>query len=227
VRDDELTAAVAGLYRAFAAVPKPVRLDYCDHCFLAEEEQALLAAVPLTELSGEALQPYAANVIFTVGGPDDYRYFLPRLLELVARGEFDWPDLEMVIGRLRFAQWDTWQAGEQDAIREYLRALWHGTLREDGRDAGDVLCAIGNAEDDLTPYLDAWIAAMGTPAAREHLLVLLTGGRQQTKSGGWRLINAFWDERAAQAGQVLAWLAGLELLDAVAGHDDLLIEVVR
>ncbi len=224
--DNELTAAVAGLYRAFAAVPKPVRLDYCDHCFLAEEERALLAPVPLTELSGAVLQPYVANVILTVGGPDDFRYFLPRLLELVARGEFDWPDLEMVFGRLRFAEWTTWPAGERDAVRAYLRALWHATLREDGRNAGDVLCAIGNAEDDLTPYLDAWVAAMSTPAAREHLLVLLTAGRQ-AESGGWRLVNAFWAERAAQVAQVLAWLAGSELLDAVAGYDELLTEVVR
>lgn len=83
------------------------------------------------------------------------------------------------------------------------------------------------AEEERAPYLDAWTAATGNPAARERLLVLLTGGRQAGKGRGRRLTNACWQERARQAGQVLAWPAGVELLDAVAGYGELLTEVVR
>lgn len=205
--------AVGRLYAAFADVPRPTAIDYCPCCFTADQERALLAPVPLRELPAGILQPYAADVPFTVGGVDDFRYFAPRILDIACTVGFTWPDLESVAVRLRAAGWLSWPAGERDAIRGVLKALWAKTLAVFPSDPGVdvVLCAVGNAEDDLEPYLTGWARALGRPSAAEQLRDLLYHG---CRSDGvrWRLLNAFWDGRDGQVG---AWLAGAELRRAV------------
>jgi hypothetical protein len=184
--NETLPTAIDRLYEVFGRVPRPTAIEYCPHCFLADEEQALLAPVPLRELPIEALQPYAANVMMTVGGTADFRYFLPRIFEVACTEGFDWPDLESVFSRLRFAAWPEWDQAEQAAVRGLFAAFW--AQPGAGFDAADVLCAIGNAEDDLTPYLDG----------RDPLI----SGDLVARS----LTNPFWVDREAQAEQVLAWL---------------------
>ncbi|MFI5493994.1 hypothetical protein [Actinoplanes sp. NPDC051859] len=81
-----LPAAIDTLYDAFADYRRPSSLDYCECCFEEEERRAVLATVPVRELPAATLRRYAANVLLTVGGVDDFRYFLPRILE-IAVGE--------------------------------------------------------------------------------------------------------------------------------------------
>ncbi|MEV4478404.1 hypothetical protein [Micromonospora coxensis] len=215
---ESLAAAINSLYTVFAQVPRPSSVDYCQCCFTPEDERALLTAVPVRQLSAEALRPYAANVMLTVGSVADFRYFLPRLLEIACGEGFSWPDLESVAGRLRFAEWRRWPDEERDAVRTFLAALWANALAggPDDEDVDTVLCAIGNAEDDLAPYLTEWTSALARPTARPaaaaQLRSLLDSGCRSDRNRR-RLTNAFWRDRDSQAEQVITWLssAGLQL----------------
>ncbi|MEV4642089.1 hypothetical protein AB0J80_32545 [Actinoplanes sp. NPDC049548] len=208
---EPLAATIDSLYATFAPVPRPTAVDYCDCCFTVEEERALLADVPLRQLPADALRPYAANVMFTVGGVDDFRHFLPRLLEIACGEGFSWPDLESVVGRLRFARWDGWPDDQRNAVRDFLTALWNHALTSEpeAEDVDAVLCAIGNAEVDLEPYLTAWTSTLSRPAAAQ-LRSLLEDGCRSDRTGR-RLTNAFWRDRDGQARQVLGWLSSTDL----------------
>jgi hypothetical protein len=211
-----LEAAIDRLYAAFAHMPRPAKIDYCPHCFTEDEERALLAPVELRQIPIDVLRPYAADVMLTVGGIDDLRYFLPRILEIACTVEFQWPDLEPVASRLRIAGWQDWPATETAAVRGVLQALWATTLATfpSTLDIETVLCAIGNAEDDVDPYLISWAAALHDPPAAAHLRELLHGGaRWDQHIAGWRLRDEFWDGRDSQ---VATWLAGPDLRRAVA-----------
>src|SRR4051794_6723153 len=213
-----LAAAIDRLYATFARVPRPVSLDYCACCFTPEQEAAVLAPVPLRELPVPVVRDYAVDALLTVGGPADFRYFLPRVLEIAVTEGFDWPDLEALAARLRKVGW---AADERDAVRVLLRALWTETLARHPSepDIDTVLCAIGNAEDDLAPYLSEWtvaLAAGGEPATLQ-LRELLTWHALANGDGGWRLTNAFWDHRDGPVGD---WLTADTTLAAVrAGFD--------
>lgn len=210
---DSLPAAVDRLYAVFAAVPRPVAIDGCEHCWTEQEAAVLLGPVPLRELSAGDLRPYAAGVLLTIGDIADFRYFLPRILEIACTDGFNWPDLEPLAGRLLLAEWETWTAEERAAVREVLWACWKRVLtgHPESWGADAVLCAIGNAEDDLAPYLEAWAAALEHPAAAAELRDLLRFS-VRSKDGAVRLTNAFWDDRDAQAA---AWVSGSELRAAL------------
>ncbi len=52
----------------------------CPFCVDDEEAEHLLTT-PLHELTEQDLAAYSESVFLTVGGIDDFKYFLPRLFE--------------------------------------------------------------------------------------------------------------------------------------------------
>ena len=79
--DDKLRAAIDTLYSVFARYEVPQELDAPEHRE-PEKLRGELTAVPLRKLDSNALDPYASWAMTTVDGPDTYRHFLPRILEL-------------------------------------------------------------------------------------------------------------------------------------------------
>ncbi|MEV5826555.1 hypothetical protein AB0L25_13350 [Spirillospora sp. NPDC052242] len=191
------------LYAAFAGVPRPAALDGCPCCVGPDEGRRLLARPPRA-LGPDELSRFAAKALNTWGGPEDVRYFAPRLLELAAEDAFVRPDVEVVFGKLAGAGWRDWP--EADAVAGFLAGFWTRTLaRFPSRPrAGTALCALAATGLDLAPFLAAWAeaAARADGAAVRHLhefarddLVWRRGGRG---------LGGYWtDDRAA-----VAWLTG-------------------
>lgn len=198
-----ISEAIDRLYDGFAHYHRPASIVHCEHCLTPGEAQALLAPVPLRQLSMEALKPYAYGVMLTVGDADDFRYFLPRLLEITDPARYPYPDLESMLSRLRFAHWTRWPQAEQDAVRVFLRALWEDALYslDPVAGAGEALCAITNAEDDIGPYLNEWTT--GDPIAARRLREFVSERCTVDPGGRLRPVNAYWKDRDTQ---VLEWL---------------------
>lgn len=168
-----LKEAVDGLYSAFAPVNRPTAIDYCTHCVDPGAIEPLLAPGPLWEIPAETLRFYGVKVLNLVGSVADFRYFLPRILQIAATEGFGgWPDLELVMRTIRQAEWRTWPASEQQAVTAFMHALWSTTLTEFPvhPNAEMVLDAISELSDDLGPYLRMWEAALATHAGASHLL---------------------------------------------------------
>jgi hypothetical protein len=215
-----LETAVDRLYVAFAGEPRPADIEACPCCVSRDQVEALLGPEDLRTLPADVVADYAAHAMTTVGSASDFRYFLPRLLQLAVTDGFDWPDLEIAVGRLRLAGWTAWPADQQRAVRDVLWALWTQTLGQhpSDPDADAVLCAIGNAEPDISGYLAFWASSLGTGEAAPALhLSDLISWSARVENGRWRLLNGFWEHRD---GQVADWLAAHSTRAAVrAGFD--------
>ncbi|MFG2087082.1 hypothetical protein [Spirillospora sp. NPDC048824] len=200
------------LYAAFADVPRPAELHGCPCCVAADEGRPLLAA-PLRDLTAEDLARYAAKALNTWGGPQEFRYFTPRLLELAADDAFGWPDAEIVFIKLGEAGWRDWP--QRDAIVDFLHAYWTRTLASfPGCPSADTaLCALGGAGPDMEPFLDEWGRLTSEQAIRHlHEFVSLD---MVWRHGRPRLGNAFWDTSSRAYRQVIAWLTGGPAAEAV------------
>ncbi|MEU6859743.1 hypothetical protein AB0B28_12840 [Glycomyces sp. NPDC046736] len=172
---DPLPAAIDQLYAAFVFLPRPTTIDWCHHCRSESDVAALLKPTPLREISAQALRPYAAHVLTTIGDVADFRYFLPRILEIASTTGFPWPDLDLLTDRLHLASWSTWDVEETTAIQALFRALWAKTLATypSDPDAFTILNAIGNIRIDPAPYLHEWTASLMRPSAAAALLDML------------------------------------------------------
>jgi hypothetical protein len=123
----DLASAIESLYEAFDAYPLEERIDSCPHCELDEAERRLHVR-PLRELTWADLGTYTFKAMTSFGDEDDFRHFLPRVLELYVLDHAGAPySLFMFCGKLDYAAWTTWPAGEVAAVRRFIEA-WKRVL---------------------------------------------------------------------------------------------------
>jgi len=158
IEKQALAAAIEGLYEMFSAYPLAAKIDGCP-CCVSDQDESSLHRKPLHELTAEDLSRYAFKALTTWGTKNDFKHFLPRLLELVTEkdGIANEIDLAVLFGKLEYAHWNTWPARERAAVRRYLTVLWLFVLSVpmEAVKIDEYLCAIGQAEDDMSSYLDA------------------------------------------------------------------------
>jgi len=74
---------IEDLYEAFADVPRPKELRGCSvGCCMPSTDEVKILSQPLRQAAPEILWYYPDDAIWTVGTEMDFKYFLPRLLEL-------------------------------------------------------------------------------------------------------------------------------------------------
>jgi hypothetical protein len=78
-------AEIERLYQLFSRYKCPRQLEGCPCCTTAEEAQPLVRK-PLRTIAAPELEHYASKALTTWGTLDDYKYFLPRILELTECG---------------------------------------------------------------------------------------------------------------------------------------------
>jgi hypothetical protein len=197
-----IQAALDAIYSLFSA-PTPRVIEGCPCCVGSRGADVLLNT-PLRALTGDALWRYVTGAFLTVGSERDFRYLLPRILELAVCDPGALPDVEIVLGKLRLAGWSAWSPRERRAI-EHLIDLWfdHALTRdllyadegEAGWNAESVLCGAARAGLDLTPWLTRLKAPTAEPVrasiAQRYSKPLASGALPRTSCwedapDGWR-----------------------------------------
>ena len=183
-----LRAAVEAIYGCFAA-PVPKQIIGCPCCITTRQIDILLTK-PLHAVTGTALWRYVSGVFLTVGAERDFRYLLPRILEVSAFDPTNANDPEVVLGKLKLAGWRSWSPAEQQVIEEFVDAWFERELTRDlaGAEAGwiemnaeSVLCGAARAGFPLRP----WLIRLCEPDAAPVL--------EDLKSRYPGKLSAFWE----------------------------------
>ena len=121
-----LAQSIAALYAAFAELPRPTYIRHAPHELEPGEVQQLLS-VPLRELSPELMQSYLFEAVYYDGSWDDFRYYLPRILELLPCKEVD---LEKVAWQLERGQEQSFPLSDAQraALHAFVLAYWGDML---------------------------------------------------------------------------------------------------
>ncbi|MDQ8756484.1 hypothetical protein RCO27_09600 [Sphingosinicella sp. LHD-64] len=149
-----------------------------------------MLTTPLRELTGQQLWRYVSGAFLTVGGELDFRYLLPRILDISVSDPTNANDPEIVLGKLRLANWRSWSAAEQGVIEEFLDAWFEWALARDlaevddgwiGTEAESVLCGAARAGLPLA----RWLVRLHAPQASPVLADLKARFPGQ--------LSAFWE----------------------------------
>ena len=186
---DNVRQAIDALYLEFAA-PLPRFIHGCPCCIETRRVDVLLAT-PLHEIPAMTLWRYVSGAFLTVGSEQDFRYLLPRILEVSACEPHEANDPEIVLGKLALANWTSWPEEERRAIERFIDAWFDQALAQDlaeadgwsvGQEAESVLC--GAARAGLS--IDRFLAKLREPSAAPVLGDL--------KARHPRALSAFWKE---------------------------------
>ncbi|MET1111277.1 MAG: hypothetical protein ABWX67_07105 [Allosphingosinicella sp.] len=185
-------AALEALYRAFET-RAPSAIEGCP-CCIETRGVDLLLNLPLRDLSGQQLWRYVSGAFLTIGGERDFRYFLPRILDISVTDPGNANDPEIVLGKLALANWRSWRSDERRAVEELVDAWFEQVLAEDlaeadeywiGHESESVLCGASRAGLSLT----RWLVRLHEPLAAPVLADL----KQRFPDR----LSAFWEDAPA------------------------------
>lgn len=213
MRTSELHEAIEGLYRVFESYRLDADTEACPCCHSPKDNQRLRSKL-LRELGPKDLFSYTMDALYTWGSESDFKHFLPRIFELltlVGASQSSFVDPESVFGKLTYescgsTSWRTWPTAEQEAISNYSIAVWNAVLDSDPNGLTDRpydwLCAFAQAEGDLSPYLDQWLAASSVNAHRNLArMIVWDGVPNATRPNG-----GYCAGRREQWQQLVDWL---------------------
>jgi hypothetical protein len=171
IREAKLRESIEELYATFGCYRLPE--GWRNNFYIAQyTKEEILRSTPVRKLTDDDLSIYHWKAMTTWGSVEDFKHFVPRLLELIVpraeRAESYAPrGLEpfMVATKLRYGQWSTWPKRERIAVQDYFMALWSlllvtPTLRFDhllhGTSILEWLSLVAHAESSIVRYLLAW-----------------------------------------------------------------------
>lgn len=206
-----LQQAIEDTYDAFREVPRPATVDGCP-CCIGRKGINVLLSKPLRDLSPDDLTHYAASAFLTVGAVEDFLYFLPRILDILASKRDWWPDPEVVTRAIQTAGFHSWPDCRRQVLSRFLDEVVLDLLATDGSgfELDSWICALARLHDDLVPFL-ARIAAN-----KERLIEWYEVNSQSLVDG--RLANGFWDEAPEGTKQVVEWLRSPETQKIIEEH---------
>jgi hypothetical protein len=214
-------------------------VEGCTHC-KSKADMDLLGSIERETAPQWLVDNFGFSAMLTWGCKRHFRWFVPRILELLA----DHPEMasgpEIIASRLRMAGLDEWPETEQEVVRDVFVALWHLWL-DGGRpwrrpwrprrcwwwlDPSDILLAGGEVEVDAGPLLEEFAArALGDrPLGDEYAgaLELIAGESEEDLE---LFADALADEPAYVPGRgdntVVRFLvsdAGVAQIEEVASH---------
>jgi hypothetical protein len=168
-----LKESIDTLYTVFSNADQPTAIDACP-CCISDEEINTLLSKPLRDIEPYDLKNYADCALSTVGELEDFKYFLPRILEILAN-HTDWWSLvstdsgmydyftnpEMLFSKFKIlAEWRKWPAKEQRAIIDFLVSMLDELLQREkatGWEIDSCMCSLAMCVDDVIPYFQKLI----------------------------------------------------------------------
>ena len=199
-----LQEAIEGVYEAFHDIPRPKSVDGCP-CCIDKKGISVLLSKPLRELSPDELTHYASSAFLTVGAVEDFLYFLPRILEILAAESGWWPDPEVVTRAIHTSGFHSWSNSQRRAVLWFFDDMIDELLANEGTgsELDSWICALGRLHIDLGPYLKR------VAAQRPRLIEYYEVNSKRLING--QLSNGFWDEATDEQKQVVDWFRSAEI----------------
>ena len=163
---------------------------------------------PLSEILADDIRIYAYKAITTIGCPEDFLYFLPRILELEADGSLS-VEPEILADKIAVAGFESWSNEWRDAILNWMDAIFDDVLQVDqtGSDVDAWLCVLGRVRVDLEPYLERLLHTGPT------LINVFEHNAMSLEQGS--LSNVFWDYVPETKRLVIDWFASARTKSAI------------
>jgi len=151
------------LYQAFAKTPKPINLLGCRNgCCMTQYEVDDLLGQELRTANPNLIYLYLQNAIHTAGNEADFKYFVPRILDVIqsqTRDDCEDVSIDFYInifgGRLMDGRFDSWDLVQKQTVDD----LFYDIMTRQGMAkkfslVGDTLCAICHTDIPKTRYFD-------------------------------------------------------------------------
>jgi hypothetical protein len=174
-----LNPAIEQIYAVFRSYKAPKELlDVCIGCCMDIELEKEMRRIPLRQISANHFYEYNGSAKSTEQPPDEIKYLLPRLLELLASDADLHHSTELNLQRLGNCQEASFTKQELEAIDTFALAYFAQYLSQHPWQVGkidlnneifDILLMFDIGGVDLPPLLDYWLNNEDTSATLHYV----------------------------------------------------------
>lgn len=201
---------IENLYRVFSTY-KATLAGSSPLTPLDEITRTKLLQTPLKQLGENDLDTYLLKALTTWGDLNDFKYFLPRLIETLTK------DSETVYLKIAYGKWREWPEAEKKSLTDYFKQFFIWSLNQSAigqnkYDFEQTLILLSIVEENISPYFDIWKyygdtreESAGLFSALEHLNNFIYENRNSILTTK-RLSHSFWKKYPEQEMQIVNWL---------------------
>jgi hypothetical protein len=164
---NELKIAIEKLYKTFAKYPFRSKIEGCP-CCVSDSDKSTLHSKKLRELEDDDLSYYAFKAMTTFGDLEDFKHYLPRIFELTTKKKLC-VDTFVILGKLEYGNWHSWNETEKDAINNFLKAWWKYEINNSEYFDSEVLIELNKLRKDLPSMLKEWDLAYKTQGFKNYV----------------------------------------------------------
>lgn len=114
-----MQALIEQIYHIFRRYPVPQKFVVCCEYCLSQQEQKVLRSTSLRAISYSLINAWNSSPGPDPQNSDEVRYFLPRLLEFVAQGQFDNIHEVFSLRRINLASKENWREDEWKILQRF------------------------------------------------------------------------------------------------------------
>ena len=151
---NEFEIAIEELYKTFSKYPFKSKIEGCP-CCVSDSDKATLHSKKLRDLEDEDLSYYAFKAMTTFGDLEDFKHYLPRIFELTAKRELV-VDTFVILGKLEYGNWNTWNEEEQESVNNFLKAWWKYDINNNEYFDSEILIELNKLRKELSSLLNEW-----------------------------------------------------------------------
>ncbi len=177
------------LYTLFSSGAPPQTLIGCP-CCTTTLTQTKWHQNDVALIDASSISDYTFKAMSTYGTVENFRYFLPRILELLASQQLQ-IDRSLVWSKLKYGQWTSWPIREVAAIRQFLEVYWNNHLMQTTDFDRDTLLELYDLTKNIKWMLELWSLDYKSPAFKKTLqLVVDYASPNGFKKSDWLIEEA-------------------------------------
>ena len=151
---EELKRAIEDLYSTFDKYLLKSHTDGCP-CCVSDSDKERTHSKQLRKLEADDLSRYTFKAMTTWGNVEDFKHYLPRIFELLSTTDFS-VDTFVVLGKLEYGKWRTWNENEQEAVKDFLLAWWSDLIRTKSYFDKEAFIEIYKLTGSVEEILERW-----------------------------------------------------------------------
>ncbi len=151
---------IENAYQIFGKYKLKQDLDVCTHCCVTQEEKLELEKQYLKEISHDLI--YLHNTAATSNKPpiEEFKYFLPRYLELISKNKFPSHSIELSLKRIKHYEKEEFTKEELIVIEEFCLKYFEQTISNypspENEGIDSILIMLYDANCDMNKILHKW-----------------------------------------------------------------------